>query len=312
MMNYKSCADFLKKEDNYLILSHKNPDGDTMGSCAALCSALRRLGKTAYLYPNPDVIRKLRPYVEKYYAGADFDAEHVISVDIATEGLFALGFEGSVELCIDHHPTNSRYAKKLLLKAEKASCGEIVLELVKVLCGDITKEEADLLYIAVSTDTGCFMYANTKPDTHRAAAKLMEYGADCMVLNQIFFRKKTAARLRLEGMIFSSMNFYRDGKIAVVKITQDMLKKAGASNDDLDDIAGLAGMAEKSLVNITIREKADGSSKVSLRSGKDVNSSKICAVFGGGGHDMAAGCTISTSPEKAEKMLLEVINEVWK
>lgn len=312
MMNYRSCADFLRKGDNYLIVSHKNPDGDTMGSCAALCSALRRIGKTAYLYPNPDVIKKLRPYVDGFYAGAEFQAEKIVAVDVATEDMFAAGFEGKVDLCIDHHPTNSRYAGKLLLKAEKASCGEIVLELVKSLCGDVTKEEADLLYIAVSTDTGCFMYANTKPDTHRAAAKLMEYGADCMLLNQIFFRKKSAARMRLEGMAFSSMSFYRDGRIAVVKITQDMLKKAGATMDDLDDIAGLAGMAEKSLVNITIREKTDGSSKVSVRSGKDVNSSRICAVFGGGGHDMAAGCTISSSPEKAEKMLLEVINEVWK
>lgn len=311
-MNYKSCADFLKKGDNFLILSHKNPDGDTMGSCAALCSALRRIGKTAYLYPNPDVIKKLRPYVDKYYAEADFVPEHIISVDVAAEGLFAVGFDGKVELCIDHHPTNSRYAKYLLLKADKASCGEIVLELLKTLCGDVTKEEADLLYIAVSTDTGCFMYANTKPDTHRAAAKLMEYGADCMTLNQIFFRKKSAARLRLEGMVFSSMNFYRDGKIAVVKVTRDMMNKCGATEDDLDDIAGLAGMAERSLVNITIRERTDGSSKVSLRSGKEVNSSKICAVFGGGGHDMAAGCTISSNPEKAETMLLEVINEVWK
>lgn len=312
MMNYKSCADYLRKEDNYLILSHKNPDGDTMGSCAALCSALRRIGKTAYLYPNADVIKKMRPYVEEFYAGDDFAAERIISVDVAAESLFAVGFEGSVDLCIDHHPSNSRYAKKLLLKAEKASCGEIVMELVKQLCGDITKEEADLLYIAVSTDTGCFMYANTRPDTHRAAAKLMEYGADCMVINQIFFKKKSAARLRLEGMVFSSMSFYRDGEIAVVKITRDMLNKAGATEDDLDDIAGLAGMAEKSLVNITIREKSDGSSKVSLRSGKEVNSSRICAVFGGGGHDMAAGCTISSAPDKAEKMLLEVINEVWK
>lgn len=311
-MNYKSCADYLRKEDNYLILSHKNPDGDTMGSCAALCSALRRIGKTAYLYPNADVIKKMRPYVEKFYAGDDFAAERIISVDVAAESLFAAGFEGSVDLCIDHHPSNSRYAKKLLLKAEKASCGEVVMELVKQLCGDITKEEADLLYIAVSTDTGCFMYANTRPDTHRAAAKLMEYGADCMVINQIFFKKKSAARLRLEGMVFSSMSFYRDGEIAVVKITRDMLNKAGATEDDLDDIAGLAGMAEKSLVNITIREKSDGSSKVSLRSGKEVNSSRICAVFGGGGHDMAAGCTISSAPDKAEKMLLEVINEVWK
>jgi len=311
-MNYKSCAEYLKKGDNYLILSHKNPDGDTMGSGAALCSALRRMGKTAYIYRNTGVIKKLLPYVEEYFAPEDFTADHVVAVDVATEGLFAEGFTGEVELCIDHHPTNSRYAKNLLLKGEKASCGEIVMELIRTLCGDVTKEEADLLYIAVSTDTGCFLYSNTRPDTHRAAAKLMEYGASCMYINQIFFRKKSPARLKLEGLIFSNMNFHREGKISVVKITKAMLEESGASGDDLDDIAGLAGMAENSLVNVTIREKDDGSSRVSLRSGPDVNSSNICAVFGGGGHNMAAGCTIDASPDKAEIMLLEVINEVWK
>lgn len=311
-MNVKACAEYLKKNDNYLIVSHKNPDGDTMGSCAALCSALRRVGKTAYLYPNPQVIKKLLPYVEKFYAPDEFVPSLGIAVDVATDKMFAQGFDGKVQLCIDHHPTNSRYAKKLLLKPEKASCGEIVLELIKTLCGDVTKEEADLLYIAVSTDTGCFMYANTSAVTLKAAAKLYDYGAEAALLNQIFFRKKSAARLRLEGMIFSGMNFYRDGKICVVKITKEMLAKAGATNDDLDDIAGLAGMAEKSLVNVTIRELDGGSSKVSLRSGREVNSSDICAVFGGGGHNMAAGCTISCLPDKAEAMILDVINEVWK
>ena len=283
-----------------------------MGSCAALCCALRRMGKTAFLFPNPQVIKKLRPFVEKFYAPDDFVPMVGIAVDVATDKMFSLGFDGKVQLCIDHHPTNSRYAKKLLLKPEKASCGEIVMELVKALCGDVNKEEADLLYIAVSTDTGCFVYANTCAATLKAAAKLYEYGADAAILNQIFFRKKSAARLKLEGMIFSGMNFYRDGKICVVKITQEMLKKAGADTDDLDDIAGLAGMAEKSLVNVTIRELDDGSSKVSLRSGKEVNSSEICAVFGGGGHNMAAGCTISCPPDKAEQMILDVISEVWK
>jgi len=311
-MNVKACAEYLRKNDNFLIVSHKNPDGDTMGSCAALCCALRRMGKTAFLFPNPQVIKKLRPFVEKFYAPDDFVPMVGIAVDVATDKMFSLGFDGKVQLCIDHHPTNSRYAKKLLLKPEKASCGEIVMELVKALCGDVNKEEADLLYIAVSTDTGCFVYANTCAATLKAAAKLYEYGADAAILNQIFFRKKSAARLKLEGMIFSGMNFYRDGKICVVKITQEMLKKAGADTDDLDDIAGLAGMAEKSIVNVTIRELEDGSSKLSMRSSKEVNSSDICAVFGGGGHHMAAGCTISCPPDKAEQMILDVISEVWK
>jgi phosphoesterase RecJ-like protein len=108
------------------------------------------------------------------------------------------------------------------------------------------------------------------------------------------------------------MSFYREGKIAVAVISQQMLRDSGATEDDMDDLAGLAGRSEGSLLNITIREQKDGSSKVSVRSTKDVSSSDICAVFGGGGHAMAAGCTIDCEPEKARDMLLAVVEEVWK
>ena len=113
-------------------------------------------------------------------------------------------------------------------------------------------------------------------------------------------------------MLYAGMRFYRDGKIAVATVTLDMLDKVGATEDDLDDLAGLCGRAEGSIVNITIREQRDGSSKISVRSTKEVSSSEICAVFGGGGHAMAAGCTIYGEPEKAREMLLNVIDEVWK
>ena len=109
-MNYKQCAKTLLSHENILILTHKNPDGDTMASAAALCSALQRGGRTAWLYPNPQVNRKLRPFVEKYFAPAGYKYKYVVAVDIATEGLLPKGYEGLVNLCIDHHPTNSHYA----------------------------------------------------------------------------------------------------------------------------------------------------------------------------------------------------------
>ena len=95
-------------------------------------------------------------------------------------------------------------------------------------------------------------------------------------------------------------------------VTRQMMAQAGATEDDCDDLAGLAGKAEGSVVSITIREQEDGSSKISVRSMPEVSSSDICAVFGGGGHAMAAGCTISSPPEKAKRMLLAVVDEVWK
>ncbi len=311
-MTAQECSQLLLSKNNILIITHTNPDGDTLCSAAALCSALRRAGKRANLFRNPAVTTKYMPHVEKYFAPKSFKSKYIVSVDVATEKMFAEGFDGAIDLCIDHHPTNSHYAKKELVCPDKAACGEIVLAVIKEMCGGITQEEADLLYIAVTTDTGCFQYLNTNAATFRAAAELLEYGADTGMVNVKFFRKASRARLKLEGMIYSAMGFYRDGKISVAIITKEMLRQAGAGEEDCDDLAGLAGRAEGASVNITIRERDNGSSKVSVRTGRDVSSSDICAVFGGGGHAMAAGCTIDCPPEKARDMLLAVIDEVWK
>ena len=311
-MTAQECSQLLLSKNNILIITHTNPDGDTLCSAAALCSALRRAGKRANLFRNPAVTTKYMPHVEKYFAPKSFKSKYIVSVDVATEKMFAEGFDGAIDLCIDHHPTNSHYAKKEQVCPDKAACGEIVLAVIKEMCGGITQEEADLLYIAVTTDTGCFQYLNTNAATFRAAAELLEYGADTGMVNVKFFRKASRARLKLEGMIYSTMGFYRDGKISVAIITKEMLRQAGAGEEDCDDLAGLAGRAEGASVNITIRERDNGSSKVSVRTGRDVSSSDICAVFGGGGHAMAAGCTIDCPPEKARDMLLAVIDEVWK
>ena len=311
-MKTSETAKLFLSKDNFLILTHKNPDGDTLGSAAALCSALRRAGKTAYLFPNAEMTEKYREFAEPFHAPEDYAPNFVVAVDVATEGLFPAGFAGKADFCIDHHPSNSKYAPRSLLVPGKASCGEIVLQLVKALNGDVTKEEANLLYVAVSTDCGCFVYANTRADTLRAAAELLEFGAENSRLNVKLFRKVSPARMKIEGMVYCSMEYYRGGKISLATITQEMLREAGASEDDLDDISGLAGRAEGSVLNITVREKENGESRISLRSAPGVDSCEIASVFGGGGHAMAAGCTIQSPPEKAKRMLLDVIDELWK
>ena len=180
-MTAQECSQLLLSKNNILIITHTNPDGDTLCSAAALCSALRRAGKRANLFRNPAVTTKYMPHVEKYFAPKSFKSKYIVSVDVATEKMFAEGFDGAIDLCIDHHPTNSHYAKKELVCPDKAACGEIVLAVIKEMCGGITQEEADLLYIAVTTDTGCFQYLNTNAATFRAAAELLEYGADIVV-----------------------------------------------------------------------------------------------------------------------------------
>lgn len=311
-LNVKQCAELLTAHDEILILTHRNPDGDTVGSACALCSALRRMGKTAHLYNNVQIVERLRQYSDRYIAPEGFEPRYIVSVDIAAERIFPNGFSGAVDLCIDHHPTNSRFAANGLVCGSSASCGEIVFKIIQCLCGEITKFEADCLYIAVSTDTGCFQYANTTAETLTAAAELLRCGADNYRINPVFFRKVSSARLKLEGMIYSSITTHRDGRVAVACVTREMLRSSGVVENDLDDLAGLVGRTEGSILNITIREMDNGESKVSLRSSKEIDSSVICAVFGGGGHPMASGCTIEGSAEKAKALLLAVIDEVLR
>ncbi len=306
-MTRSEAAGWLREHDGYLLLTHTRPDGDTLGSAAALCSALRRAGKTAWLFPNPEVTEKFAPFLAPFWAEKGFVPNYVISVDIASPGLFPVGFEGKVDLAVDHHPSNTGFASCTLLDDKAAACGQIVLELVELLAGGPTKEEADLLYIAVSTDTGCFQYANVTEETFLAAAKLAHAGADTAGLSRLFFRTFSRARLALEGAVYSGLRTFHNGEIVANLVTLDMVKKAGVTENDMDDLAALAGKLEGHQVSVTIRENPNGTSRVSLRSGRRVNVSQIAQHFSGGGHAMAAGCTVKATPEEALAALLPLI-----
>ena len=310
-MNAIAVAQFLQQRDKFLLITHARPDGDTLGSAGALCSALRRVGKQAHLLTNEETTEKYLPYVGGYFAPVDYEYETVVSVDTADVTMFPVGFHGTVDLCIDHHGSNSGYAQRGFVSAHTAACGELILEVIEAMCGDISKEEANLLYIAVSTDTGCFQYMNTNGDTLRAAAKLVDYGAENGKLNVEFFRSVAKERIMLESMIYSEMQFHRNGKIAIALVTKEMIAKSGAKQKDMDDLANLAGRPEGVIVAVTIKENDDGTSKLSLRSKPPVNVSNVCAKFGGGGHALAAGCKISGSVKEAAEQVLAAINEEW-
>ena len=309
-MNHAHCEALLREKDGFLIVTHLRPDGDTLGSAGALCSALRRLGKTAWLYPNPQITENYRPYVAAYLAPEGCTWDTVLAVDVADTTMFPLGFSCAVDLAIDHHPSNSGYARETLLGAEKAACGELILELITGLAGAPTPEEATLLYLALATDTGNFAYANTTADTFRAAAALADAGADRAEVNRTI-RKVSPARLRLEGMVYDGLRIYRDGQLVTAVVSLGMMERAGATENDCDDLASLANRLNTGKVSVTIREIAPGECKVSLRTGREVNASEVCAVFGGGGHAMAAGCTIKASPEDAEAEMVRTIERFW-
>ena len=312
-MTIKEAAAWLDSHDRYLILTHKRPDGDTIGCAAALCRGLRGLGKTAHICPGTGETHLFTPYLEGLIAPEGFQPETVVSVDIAARGLFTdtgkPWLERGIDLAIDHHPSQEFFAKETCLDASRAACGEIIYEILQEL-GQVNAETALPLYVAVSTDTGCFQYGNTTAHTHRVAAALMDTGLDVFPLNKRHFRTKTWARLQVERLIVERMHRYEDGKIAVAPVSLSLLDEAGATEEDMEDIAAFLGQIEGVETSITIRELADGGCKLSVRTSGGLNATEVCAILGGGGHAAAAGCTVDVGLKEAEEQILAAIRQV--
>jgi len=307
-------AAWLKEHDNFLILTHRRPDGDTIGCAGALAEGLQAAGKTAFILYNPETTPRYSRFVAAYLAPEDYEQDHVIVVDTASYSLFPRNgeaFIGAVSLCIDHHPSNPCYAERNCL-VDAASCGEIVYELLLRLPGGINAKAAESLYVAVSTDTGCFAFANTTAGAHRVAAELIEAGAPHKELNKLLFRTRTRSRILIESMINSGLEFYFDGAVAISTITREMMETSGANEDDLDDIASLPGSVDGVQAGITIRELTSKEDcKVSVRTTPSVSAHQICARFGGGGHALAAGFSIEKTIPEIKKELLEALKEFF-
>ena len=174
-MTIADVAAWLQAHDNYLILTHVRPDGDTLCSAAALCRGLRALGKQAFCLENPGLTPKYSPFVSPYHAPAGFSPDTVLSVDTAAPDMLqsnAGAYAGQIDLAIDHHVSNTRYAQNSCVVPEKAACGEIIFAILSQLGYPLDADCAGLLYIAVSTDTGCFQYSNVNAETFRCAAAL--------------------------------------------------------------------------------------------------------------------------------------------
>lgn len=303
--------DYLKTHDNYLILNHRRPDGDAVGSAAALCRALRQMGKTASVWKNPETTERYLPYLSGLETEAVPEGASLISVDLAAETLLPLNgldFAGRIVLSIDHHMSNTGYAEYTNVDPKCAACGELLLEILREL-GPVTKEMADALYLAVSTDTGCFQYSNVTGDTLRTAAALKDLGADTFSINKTMFGTKTIARLRLESALTNSAEFYAGGLVAVCCISQSLMDSIGATEDDAEDISGFPRSMEGVQIGVLVKELREGGAKISLRTGDAYNASEICGKLGGGGHRAAAGAQDDAGMESAKARILAAIAE---
>lgn len=316
-MTYQEAAALLAAQDDILILTHRRPDGDTIGCAVGLCAALRSLGKTAWVLHNPDATSLFAPYLEGYVvdlpAGPSFVPAFVVSVDIASRSLIPDNarpwLDRGIDLAIDHHPSNEGFGRENCVDPSRAACGELVYDLV-CLWGPVSRETALPLYAAVATDTGCFVYANTTPGTHRVAAALMETGVDYRWVNKRHFRTKSFKRIKLESMMADGLELFDGGETAVGAVTLDMMAALDAREEDVEDVAAFVGQVEGVGNAVTIRELRPGECKISLRTAHGLNASAVCALLGGGGHAAASGCTVMGSVSDAKQAILKAIEQV--
>lgn len=314
-MDYQETAALLLSKDNILIITHRRPDGDTIGCAAGLCTALREQGKTAWILPNEDVTSLFTPYLEGLLAREEDRPDFVVTVDTAGRGLFTpraeSWLERGIDLGIDHHPSYEGFGAVSCVDPSRAACGELIYDIIRQW-GPVSPQAALPLYVAVSTDTGCFMYGNTTPDTHRVAAQLMAAGIDFQGANKRHFRTKSLKRLKLESLLVNTMDVHDDGALVVAAITRADMDRLEATERDAEDIAAFLGQIEGVRVSVTIRELKGGECKLSVRTDNSLNATKVCALLGGGGHAAAAGCSILGTVEDAKAAILKSIRQVQR
>lgn len=293
-VTHAQTAAFLRSKDDYLILAHASPDGDTIGATYALCLGLRALGKRARVSCS-DPIPPRYAHLE-YPEASAFEPRVIVSADIADTKLFGEAnaiYADKVSLCIDHHPSNTLYAKQVLLVPSASSTCEVMIEVLKELGVEFTQAIADCLYTGLATDTGCFRYSNTTAKTLRFAAEMIDFGAQTAAINKRLFETVSRQRLAVEELALQTIEYHLDGRFALVVISRDIREKTGAEESDMEGFASLPIRVEGVWVGVTIREKEDGVYKLSVRTNNGVDASAICAAFGGGGHAAAAGCKIT-------------------
>jgi len=298
------CAAYLLNHDNFCILSHRRPDGDTLGSTAALCLGLRQMGKTAHVLHNPEITDHFRWLYEGLTKEDAEEGDTIVTVDVASPGMLPIAFQhllGKIDLRIDHHASATSFTEYELVDGASASCAEVVWDVLKWMGVRPDRAISEATYVGVSTDTGCFRYANTTDHTFSVAAECARGGARVYELNQELFETNTLGRLKMQAWIVDHMKMIRDGEMAIVAIPKAVEKKIGVTEDDMDNISSFPRTVAGVCMAATLRETNDDGTKISVRAIPGYDATKVTVPFGGGGHKGAAGASLKMPLEEAAK-----------
>ena len=313
-MTLDNILEEIKNAESIVILTHENPDGDAVGSCLAMYSALKQLGKE-----NVDVVIPKFPKTYRFLPNVDIvktEGKHqnydvAISLDCATIKMlngWANYFESAnTKIVIDHHATNTMYGDLNFVNPDSPACCQILLTVFEHFGVSLSNEIGKSIITGIITDTGGFQYKTTRPETFEFASKLLKIGINISEIYKKAMNTKTIENFELRKLAIDRMEFLEDGKISFTYINLEDINKIGATDDDHEGIVDEGRCIEGVEVSIFLRETENKGYKVSLRSNEYVNVSDICLIFGGGGHIRAAGAYISGTPEQVKDKLVSQI-----
>ncbi len=313
-LSLRQTARFLKKHDNYIILTHASPDGDTLGSAYALYYALNETGKTAEVI-CPDIIPQKYDYFARKTDHVARENATIIAVDVADKKLLGAleeEFGDKIDLCIDHHISNTRFAKNLYLDDDAAAAAECIYELMLAMRVNINDITAKAIYTGLATDTGCFKYATVTDKTHLICAALFEYDINAAEINRLMFDTKPKKLIDLERRVLDTAEFHFEDRCMLLSVTAEMQKTTGCSGTELEGIAVISRSVEGVIAGITLKQSDEEEFKVSLRTYDPLDASAICKALGGGGHKGAAGATVKGTLAEAKAKVLSAVEEALK
>lgn len=318
-MDYSKLNDIIKSSKNILIISHINPDGDTLGSMCGLYSAIldnyRKKCDMMSISKIPDVYSYL-PYlnevknIDEYDKSREYDL--VINVDVASLDRIMdakiLFDKAKFNVNIDHHKTNNAYANLNFINPDASSTGEVLFGCFNQMGWNINLDTAICLYTAILTDTGSFRFDNTKPSTFEAAAKLVEIGVKPSDIYKKVYESDSKTLVMFQAHCISKAKFLEYDKIAYTIVYKKDMEKFSAGDDCMEGLTEKLRAIVTTRIAFVAKEMKNGGTKVSMRS-KFADVAEICEVFGGGGHKFAAGCTIKAPVEEAARKILEEIKK---
>lgn len=314
----QAAAQFIRENDDFLVVSHVSPDGDAIGSTSAIGFLLQLLGKSYTLINEGRTPKKFQlllgtqTITDYSIEPPSRQFERIIAVDCADfsriGGVHNVFAQGAKLLNIDHHPTNDLFGDVNLVRPDAAATVEIIYDLAEQLGIRWTKPLAMSIYAGLLTDTGGFRYSNTTPKVLSIAEKMLRCGAEGSVLAEQLLETMTFPQIQLLREALSTLAFSEDRKIAWLIVSSDTIKRIGASEEDSEGLVNIPRNVEGVEVGMLFKQKDQNVFKISLRSAGKVDVAQIAKRLGGGGHVRAAGCTVEGTLNDIVDRLVEAVS----